>query len=371
MKFKQIKEGEVKFFVPVGRKYDAAIFYNEDAELTRDISVCALQVFADSTDKKINVCDALSASGVRGLRYAKEVKGVGKVFMNDVTQSAAKLMKKNISLNKLQKKCTVTRSEASQLLRQNIYGAIDLDPFGPPVQFLDSTAKSAFHKGFVMITATDTSALAGAFPAACLRKYGIKPIKTEFYSELGMRILITAIIFAFARYNKTFVPVMAFPHTHYYRVFGRVEHDNILDDTLKKMGYVNYCSFCGERSFGKNQENHCVNGKEHLMRSCGPIYLGPINDADFIEKVLADLRKRDFKKRKEELKLIDTLKNETDYLFYYDLHHLGKIYKFSVPKFDELINKLESRGFKAVRSVFSDKAIRTNAKLKDILGILC
>jgi len=94
MKFKQIKEGSVKFFVPVGRKYDTPIFYNDEAELTRDISICALQVFIDNSDKKINVCDALSASGVRGLRYATEIRGIGKVFLNDNSPIAVKLIKK-------------------------------------------------------------------------------------------------------------------------------------------------------------------------------------------------------------------------------------------------------------------------------------
>ncbi|MDD5416970.1 MAG: tRNA (guanine(10)-N(2))-dimethyltransferase [Candidatus Aenigmarchaeota archaeon] len=361
MKFRQIKEGEIRFFIPTGRKYDADVFYNEDAELTRDISVSALQAFQKSSKKKLIVCDALSASGARGLRYAKEVNGLEKVILNDRSPSAAKLIKKNITLNKLQKKCVITNEDASLLLRKNIFGVIDLDPFGPPVQFLDSAAKAAFHKGFVAITATDTSALSGAYPEACLRKYGIRSIRTEFYNELGIRILISSIILAFAKYNKAFVPVLSFPYQHYYRVFGRIEHESSLTRLLDEFKYVNYCE-CGERSFGEPEIIH----KNHKCKTCGPIYLGPINNTPFIEDVLADMRKRDFKLRKEGLKLLDILRNETE-LFYYDLHHLAKLNKRIVPKFDKIIENLNKKGFRATKTVFSDKSIRTNVNLKEVL----
>ncbi|MBU3896509.1 MAG: tRNA (guanine(10)-N(2))-dimethyltransferase [Nanoarchaeota archaeon] len=366
MKFKQIKEGKVKFFVPVGRKYDLPVFFNDEAELTRDISISALQVFIDNSDKKINVCDALSASGARGLRYAAEVKGVGKVFLNDSSPSAVKLIKKNIFLNKLQKKCTAIKSDASLLLSGNIYGMIDLDPFGPPVKFLDSTAKAAFHKGFIGITATDTAALCGSSPMAGLRKYGIKSIRTEFYNELGLRILITSIMLAFARHEKAFIPVLAFPYKHYYRIFGKVEHEGSVANLLDQFGFVNYCEKCSERSFGQPEIIH----DGHQMKTCGPIYLGKINDSTFVEATLKDMRKRDFRLRKEELKLLDTLRQESDYLFYYNTHRLAKIYKFTVPKFEDLIERLNKNGFKASRTVFCDTGLRTNATLKELLKIL-
>jgi len=45
MKLVKIKEGNVEINVPIGRNYDAPVFYNKDAEFVRDISVAGLSVF--------------------------------------------------------------------------------------------------------------------------------------------------------------------------------------------------------------------------------------------------------------------------------------------------------------------------------------
>ncbi|MEM5814335.1 MAG: tRNA (guanine(10)-N(2))-dimethyltransferase, partial [Candidatus Aenigmatarchaeota archaeon] len=82
MKLKEVREGEVKLKIPVEKRYEAAVFFNPEAELQRDISVSALQVWAAQNRPK-TVLDALSATGARGLRYAKEVKGIGTVVLND------------------------------------------------------------------------------------------------------------------------------------------------------------------------------------------------------------------------------------------------------------------------------------------------
>ena len=82
MKFKKIQEGEVKLSVPEGVIYDASVFYNPEGEMTRDISVCAFQELQKEFGEKITMCDALAGSGVKGLRYAKEITGVKKSFIN-------------------------------------------------------------------------------------------------------------------------------------------------------------------------------------------------------------------------------------------------------------------------------------------------
>ncbi len=367
MKTQKIKEGDVVVTVPAGRIYDASVFYNKDAELTRDVSVAAVQVFRNTSKNKLTVLDALSATGIRGMRYVKEVKGINKIVLNDNNPVSVKLIKKNVALNKLGKKCTVVKSDANLLMRQNVYGIIDIDPFGPPVQFLDSCARSIFHKGFAAITATDTSALCGTYPLSCFRKYGIKSIESEFYNELGIRILITSIILSMAKHNRAFVPVLSFPYKHYFRTFGKIEHGGQIETLLNSFGHVSYCKKCGDRHFG---EIKLECDKKHKMEICGPIYLGKINDADFIGDVVQEIHNRTFRLKLEELKILNNLKEESNFLFYYDIHNLSKIYKFPIPKFDLIIEKLHKKGFIAVKTVFSDKSIRTDAKLKDILDIL-
>lgn len=365
MKLVKVKEGKIKLSVPEGRIYDASVFYNKAGEMNRDISVSAIQTFQKEFKEKITVCDALSASGARGLRYAKEISGIKEVMLNDKNPIATKLIRKNIKENKLGKKCSVSKEDANMLLRKNVFIVIDIDPFGSPNIFMDSAARSVYHKGFLCVTATDQSALAGTYPNSCFRKYGIKTVRTEFYNELGVRILISFIILNLSRYDRAFVPVLSFADKHYYRVFGRVEHAGRLSDLLGEFKYVSYCS-CGNWAIG---DKKCSCGKN--MDLIGPVYTGSIFDKKFCKKVLSDVRKRSFSMKKQEEKLMNLIIEESEMPpFYYDIHFLAKKFGFKIPKTDSLIKKIESRGFKATRTHFCPTAIKTDAETDALKKIL-
>lgn len=53
------------------------------------------------TFKGVNIVDALSASGLRTIRFLKELQGVNKVYANDISEASHKLMKDNFELNNL------------------------------------------------------------------------------------------------------------------------------------------------------------------------------------------------------------------------------------------------------------------------------
>jgi tRNA (guanine26-N2/guanine27-N2)-dimethyltransferase len=370
MKLKKIQEGKIKFFVPEGRIYDASVFYNPEGELNRDVSIAAIQEFQRKFKRKIIICDALAGTGIRGLRYAKEIKGVKEVVLNDKNPLAVKLIKKNIKENKL-KKCRANWEDANLLLRESIFDVIDLDPFGSPNIFIDSVARSIYHKGFLCVTATDQAALSGTYPETTLRKYGIKSIETEFYNELGVRILISFIIMNLARYDRTFVPMLSISTKHYYKVFGRIEHAGKITKLLEDFGYVNYCAKCGERKLGNVETYHEINRNNHAFRNCGLIYLGNINDKKFCKDVLNEIKKRNFRLGKEEEKLLRLLIEEADMPpFYYDLHSLARKIKMEIPKTDFLIKELRRKGFKASRTHFCLTGIKTDADYKKFLKII-
>jgi tRNA (guanine26-N2/guanine27-N2)-dimethyltransferase len=367
MKLKKIQEGKVNLFAPIGRIYDTPVFYNPEMELSRDISVSALQVFQKQFKKKLNICDALAATGVRGLRYAKEVSNLKEIILNDKNPIAVKIIRKNIKENRLSKKCKAKKEDANVLLHQKVFNFIDIDPFGSPNIFLDSVARSIYHKGFLAITATDTAPLAGTYPLACLKKYGILSMKTDYYAELGMRILISHIILTLSRRERAFIPLLVHSTRHYYRVFGKIEHLGKIRNLLKNFGYVMDCK-CGNREQGELKEK-CYCGKK--FRIIGPVYLGNILDKKFCKKVLADIRKRDFRLKKEEEKLLKLLIEESNMpAFYYDLHYLAKILKIEIPKTEVLIEKLKKKGFKATRTHFCLTAIKTDANFKQLRTIL-
>ena len=369
MKTHKTKEGKIDFYAPIGDKYKTAVFFNPEGKLLRDISISAIQTFQKNFKKKITICDALAGTGIRGLRYAKEITGLNKVTLVDKNPKAVSLIKRNMRLNKLSRKCKVIKEDANNVLRKEVFNIIDLDPFGSPNVFLDSASRSIYHKGFLAVTATDQAPLCGTYPLKCLKKYGIRSMRTEFYNELGIRILLSFIILSLSRYDKAFVPLLSLSSKHYYRVFGKIERKGKISNLIKDFGYVNYCSKCGERTVGKLEMSHKYGSKKHKFESCGLIYLGNINDNKFAKKMLKDLKKRDFSQ--DSTKIIQKIAEEAEISpFYYDIHRLTKRLKKEVPKTEFLINKLRKKGFKASRTHFSPVSIKTDAKIKDLRIIL-
>jgi len=365
MKIRQIKEGKIKLLAPKENLYEAAVFYNPIMAFNRNISVAAIQAFHDSAERKITILDALSASGVRGLRYAKEISGTEKVLLNDNNPVAAKLIKKNIALNKLQKKCSAAKGDANVAMHQKVFDVIDIDPFGSPNIFLDAAARSIYHKGFLAVTATDTAPLSGSYPETCFRKYGIRSMKTDYYGELGVRILISYTILALARRERAFFPVMSFAKEHYFRTFGRIEHAGEIGRLLKQFGYAMHCFKCGNRRTGE-LELKCSCGNK--FEFCGPVFLGNISDKKFCLNVANECRQRKFS---EEEALAKQLASESELPpFYYDLHYLARVAKIKLPKMDEFIAELKKKGFNSGRTHFCPTAVKTDAGCEQIVKML-
>jgi len=369
MKLQQLKEGKVKLFAYGGKPWNADVFFNPEAEVTRDLSVAAVQAWQRMNKEKLTVCDALAGSGCRGLRYAKEVNGLKSVLLNDFNPVSARLIKKNIALNKLGRLCKASRCDANVLLSGKMFGIVDIDPFGPPVPFLDSAARSVLWNGMLAVTATDTSGLAGTYPETCLRKYGIRSMKTDYYAELGMRILISSIISTCAHHERGFMPLFSFATTHYYRVFGTVENNrSAADDALRQFGYVSHCFKCGNRVIGRSETcGHC----ESPMRTAGPLWLGRLNDKAFFQAVMADVGKRKFRLAQQDMKLLQLIEQETELPpFYYNLHEIARMNKTAIPRIEKLIGELQRKGFAAGRTHFCPTAVKTDAKFDVLLEIL-
>lgn len=342
MKFKHVKEGAIKLFVPVAKTiYKAPVFYNPDMATNRDISVLLLKAI----NKKFHCMDLLAASGVRGLRIKKEVKGT-QVDLNDKNPVAYKLIKKNASFNKL--KVTVTKANAEFRLAnyKQVYNYIDVDPFGTPVPFLDTAVKALkWNGGILGVTATDTSALAGTYAKACKRKYGSIPLRNYLMHETGIRILIKKVQEVAAQYEIALTPIFCHSTLHYMRVYFK--------------------SDIGAKKTDKILAQH------KMYEKSGPLWTGELWDNKLVNKMLKQINKT--KVDGETIKLMQILVEESKIktFGFYDIHKLAKKHKLKhVPKFYLIIEKLKKKKYKAARTHFSDKGIRTNAPIKTLLKLL-
>ena len=106
------------------------------------------------------------------------------------------------------------------------------------------------------------------------------------------------------------------------------------------------------------------------IRIAGPLYINTIKQKGFCERVHNELEKRTLGKKKEAMKIIETSINELDIPFFYEHHAICKALKVPPSSISSLINALQSSGFSASRTHFSDTAFKTNARMEEIKSIL-
>jgi len=379
-----IAEGSVKLEVPeLGRYRTRAgdyapsltkVFYNPRMELCRDISVSVVRVLA-SEFGSIRICDPLAGVGARAIRYAKEVRDVEKATVNDRSQEAVEFIRRNIELNGLSN-VEAHNEDANVLLwshRRDRFHFIDVDPFGSPAPFVDAACAALARGGMLALTATDTAPLSGTYVKTCLRRYGARPLKTEYCHELGVRILIGFAQRVAGRHELALVPVLAHSTEHYFRVYLRARKGaQHVDELLAGQGYVSHCRACGRRVLTRGIAVELPGACECGGKPghAGPMWLGQLMDKEFVWKLSADLVNRNFKLGHRELVLLDRCAEEAaGPPTFYDVHDLARRARVSAPKLLEVLAMLRKRGYFASRTHFLDTGLRTDAPIDEILQI--
>ena len=373
-KIKSIEEGLTKIEFPEFDKIssDAPVFYNPHMELNRDLSILAIQTFQKQEQRDINICDLFGGSGIRGVRYKNEIDGVGNVCINDISEVANHYEKHNIELNNLED-IEVFQHDASMFLRmkRGESDIIDIDPFGTPSPFLDSAGYCARRNSLLCVTATDTSALCGTYKEPCIRKYNAKPYKSEYCHETGIRILAGFVALTLSKYAKCIEVKMSHSTEHYMRLYIYVRKGSKrTDESLKNIGYISHCKNCLHRQtsmgLASSVEDTCPVCGEKLIHA-GPLWLGDIQDAEFIEKMIEEAEHKKINTEKQALKLLNSCLTEANApATFYDVHRICKTLKASAPKFDLILDELKKEGFEAVKTHYNPLGIKTNANIEDI-----
>jgi tRNA (guanine26-N2/guanine27-N2)-dimethyltransferase len=329
-------------------------FYNPKMKLNRDIGVAMTKALGISS-----YLDALSASGIRGLRVAGEA-GVEKVALNDISPQACDLILKNIAKNNLTN-CEALCCNANVLMHQRHFQAVDLDPFGSPSPFLTAGARSALS--YLFVTATDTAPLCGAHLKSGIRKYMARPLRTDYYPEMGARILLGLACRELARLDKAMEPMLTHATDHYVRTYLRVIRGaQAADECLEEMGYVEHCLACG--SFSSLREPMPVGicgrcGEKTVL--AGPLWLGRIQEADVILQASANLEGSEGNSRAK--KLLEACASELDVPFYYDHHRVCERLRITPGRIDSVVEHIRAQGWRASRTHFSGIGIKTDAPL--------
>lgn len=355
----------------------ASVFYNPEMELNRDLSVASIAAFSQIMLSRrhmeltnITYVDGLSASGIRGIRIAKEV-GLN-VTLNDWSEEAYKLIRENVAINELTDKVSICLGNANALLHKERYNIVDIDPFGSPTTYLDAACSSAVN--MLAVTATDTAPLCGAHLNSGIRKYSAVPLNLEYHSEMGLRILLGMIARDLARHEKSMHPMLCHATRHYVRTYLEVQKGaNKADKCLKHLGFIAHCEKCTARSLHYGLAVHIPEKCEVCGEGtsiAGPLWLGPLHSREFCDSVLVQLAKRELRKKEPALKIVELCRNELDIPTFYDQHLLTKKLGISAMPMEDLLKELTADGFKASRTHFSGTSFKTNAPFEKILEAL-
>jgi len=379
-----VEEGKAGVLVPklaayVGKAWEyapskAPVFYNPAMELNRDLAVLALQTYQKMLERKISVCEPLTGCGIRGIRFAVEVDGVRKVFVNDINPEAAKLVQSNVELNKLASRVLVVNEDANLFLSR--YGAprkrfdyIDIDPFGSPVPYLDAALRALRNGGLLALTATDMAPLCGVHPDACVRKYGGNPLRTEYCHELAVRLSVGCLTMMAAKHDIGVEVLFSHSTDHYIRVYAVVHYGaRLADKSVRMMGYILHCFSCFHRETSKGMisplKRDCAECGSKL-NVAGPLWLGKIADENFCSLIKREADGHGLKQEKRILKLVSLVQDEAEApVAYYVVDKICDKLNLSVPPLMKVVDGMRKTGFQATLTHFNSKGVKTDAPAK-------
>ena len=376
-----ITEGKIKIVAPQLKAYKvcpsdyapskAPVFYNPVMEFNRDLTVLAFQAYQRRANREITICEPLTGTGIRGIRFAAEIHGIKKVISGDINQRSAKLAAHNVVLNNLQDRVKIKHKDANRLLIEHSqpkkrFDIVDLDPFGTPVPHLDSAIQALRNNGLLATTATDMAPLCGVHSRACIRKYGGKPLRTEYCHELAVRFLAGAVTSAAAKHDIGTQVLFSHCSDHYIRVYTQIGYGcQKADESLRNLGYILHCFNCLHRETA-NKPFPDAAGKcpecGTKMDYAGPLWLGKIFDKQFVELMLTENMHTAFKNSNKITKLLKIAVDEAEApITYYVLDKLSGKLGLPSPSVATFFRILREEGFKAIATHFSSLGVRTDA----------
>lgn len=275
------------------------------------------------------ILDALSATGLRALRYAKEIPFATNIVANDLLPASVQNIELNIEHNNVKDRVRSNLDDARAFMYSKVgnehsrrsdgyvhrFDVIDIDPYGTAAPFFDSSLQAVQDGGMLCVTCTDAGVFASTgYPEKTFALYGGMPIKGPHSHEGGLRLILNAIALSAAKYGLAVEPLLSLYIDYYARLFIRI-HKRQQDVKFlagTSMTVYNCGHGCGSWNtqpllrnlpqLSKSNEifykysfaqapttppncSHC-GSKLHL---CGPMWAGPLHNPAFVQKMLDKL----------------------------------------------------------------------------------
>ncbi|CAG0914613.1 unnamed protein product [Notodromas monacha] len=346
----------------------------------------------------MKILEALAASGLRSIRFAKEISGISRVVANDLSTFAADSIKQNVIRNGVEDIVYPNCDDATILMYQNkrrseMFNAIDLDPYGSPVKFLDAAVQSVSDGGLLLVTCTDMAILCGNTPEKCRASYGSTPFKTKSCHEWALRIVLHTLESAANRYGRYIQPLLSASIDFYCRLFvrvytGQAQCKMSARQNQTKISNAYLCSYCETTwlqpvmrlmrglptphfrfPVGPPVTEKCCHCGSSLHFG-GPFWTAPIHDKIFVERLLKSIQgesseedaKSDFHTKSRMIGMLSTIAEELDDCpGFFCIDRLAGSMKTRVPKFIDFRSAILNAGYQVSISHACPTAVKTSA----------
>lgn len=385
-----IIEGSAEIILPEGR-----VFYNPVQIFNRDLSIAVINAFISIEKHRSSwiLLEALSATGLRAIRYAKECQGISSIIANDLDMEAVSIIERNISQNNCSRIISSSQGDANVLMLQaannkSFFDIIDLDPYGSAAPFLDSAVQAISNGGLLCVTCTDMAALCASYTDACLAKYGSIPTKGDICHEMALRIILNSIERSASKYRRSIEPLMSCSIDFYARVFVRVHQakSSHLGQAPFKSCYLIRCPDCRSYTLQpmcRSKSGHGFKiGPSPLLSDstcsyclgnvqiAGPLWSGDLHSSEFLG-VLKTSQLPDTITFKERVKgLAAICFEETGFPpLYISVTELAHTLRTPTPRLNQILYALKNAGYNVAISHCSPTGIKSNAPFSFFLAI--
>jgi tRNA (guanine26-N2/guanine27-N2)-dimethyltransferase len=215
------------------------------------------------------------------------------------------------------------------------------------------------------------ASLCGVYPKACMRKYGGRPLRTEYCHELAVRLLVGCLAATAAKYDMGISVVFSHNTAHYIRIYATTKYGGKkADESIQNMGYILHCFNCFHRETAKEPSGKCSQCGSK-MSVAGPLWLGKIFDKEFCELMEQEAKHRKLRLGEIIRKILALVKTEVEApITYYVIDKLCSVLALPVPPIKKVVETLREEGFHASLTHFNPKGIRTNASVMDMKELL-
>ncbi|KAK5093362.1 RNA methyltransferase tRNA(m5U54)methyltransferase [Exophiala xenobiotica] len=272
------------------------------------------------------ILDALSASGLRAVRYAKEIPFTTKVVANDMLPEAVQAIKLNIDHNNLKDTVFANLGDARQFMYSKSgnealdggpayvhkFDVVDLDPYGSAAPFIDAALQAVADGGMLCVTCTDAGVWASnGYPEKAYALYSGIPLKGPHSHEAGLRLILHSIATTASKYSIAIEPLLSLSIDFYCRLFIRVHKSQqdvklMAGTTMLVYNCDQGCQAWDTQLIARNQAKEAKNGEQFFKhgfaqapstdRFCdhcgtkthlgGPMWAGPLHNPLFVQKIL-------------------------------------------------------------------------------------